>query len=177
MKQQTHALWLLASAALGTVCNACLGPWHGTNCDQPSLVVRVTSGASCEASNADYRTIIGGPDLCRDAHQTYKGLSSKPSVQLYGDAGCDIGTDGVDYGFCNGNSNSKPRGCSDKSGTAYHNERTSIAASCSSTYACLCYNDRPNYQKVESGLCTDYGYTLLTQTEVSHFVSAQSPIF
>ena len=162
---------LLVAAGFESVFGECVGGWHGTNCDQRSLVMKVTSGVSCEDSGL--RTIIGGPDLCAEAMISYSAnrphKPGNPTVMLYGDAGCDIGkVDLLDYGFCNGGSSSKPRGCTDKSGTAYHNERTTLVAPCSTTYACLCYNDKPKFLKITSGLCTDYGYELLTPAEVRH---------
>eukprot|EP00656_Telonema_subtile_P010100 TRINITY_DN14822_c0_g1_i5.p1 TRINITY_DN14822_c0_g1~~TRINITY_DN14822_c0_g1_i5.p1 ORF type:complete len:1075 (-),score=122.57 TRINITY_DN14822_c0_g1_i5:202-3426(-) len=99
----------------------------------------VTSG-SCES--AGFSRIIG-PDLCSGATlASDPWQSSWGSIQLYGPSGCDIGVqDGQDYGYCQGGSNSKPRGCSlrtfGNTQTPYSNTGSSNAV-CSSLYKCVC---------------------------------------
>ena len=58
------------------------------------------------------------PAECTNAVKAFYGVE-EPYATLYGEPGCDIGSDGQDYGFCSGSSNSKPTGCSAR-GTNYY---------------------------------------------------------
>ena len=68
------------------------------------------SSGKCEDVGA---VRVVGPDRCEAALKAMDPTKSNWNINLYGPAGCDIGlVNGQDYGYCNGNSNSKPYGCS-----------------------------------------------------------------
>ena len=97
----------------------------------------VTS-TTCEEQTPVRYTIIG-PDRCKIAATAlYSQTFGNPT--LYGATGCDIGLDdGVDYGYCNGGSNSKPAGCSKRTSNDGLYSHTGLSSyRCSSSYKCIC---------------------------------------
>jgi len=89
---------------------------------------------------------LEGPDHClKGATWT---LEASSWGGLYGDPDCDLGwSNGVDYGDCNGPSDTYPAGCSvSHDGTSYQtfSNTAESPAECSPEYMCVCQSVNPN---------------------------------
>ena len=125
----------------------------------------ITNG-TCDSNG--FSSIIG-PGSCNFAMHAHLELDNEPGVEnptianLHGPSGCEVGTNGVNYGTCAGEDTTKPAGCSIKDGIYNHgkniNSNTGDGTDCSTHNQCLCTDGNPSSGESAYSLDSTEGFS------------------